>query len=208
MFTEGFKMFLVCLLYMLQYNKIRNFEITLLDASSELCEQTKENAMIILGVDPGIATVGYGIIEVVGNNYRALDYGTIVTGPHELFPDRLQAVYNELSVIIETYNPSDMAIEELFFNKNVKTAIMVGHARGVEILAGVNHKLDIFEYTPLQIKQAVVGYGRAEKHQVQEMVKLLLNLKEIPKPDDAADALAVALCHGSSIKFKESFRMR
>jgi len=101
-----------------------------------------------------------------------------------------------------------MAIEELFFNKNVKTAIRVGHARGVEILAAVDHNIGVYEYTPLQIKQAVVGYGRAEKHQVQEMVKLLLNLKAIPKPDDAADALAVAICHGSSLKFKDSFIMK
>lgn len=164
--------------------------------------------MIIIGVDPGIATVGYGIIECTGNSFKALDYGTIVTSPEELFPNRLQMVYRELSGIIEFYKPEDMAIEELFFNKNVKTAIKVGHARGVEILAGVDHGIGVYEYTPLQIKQAVVGYGRAEKHQVQEMVKLLLSLKEIPKPDDAADALAVALCHGSSLKFKESFKMR
>jgi len=101
-----------------------------------------------------------------------------------------------------------MAIEELFFNKNVRTAIKVGQARGVEILAGVNSGLNIYEYTPLQIKQGVVGYGTAEKHQVQEMVKLLLNLKEIPKPDDTSDALAVAICHAHSIKFKENFRMK
>jgi crossover junction endodeoxyribonuclease RuvC len=164
--------------------------------------------MIIIGIDPGIAIVGYGILECNGNNYKALDYGTIETGPEEIFPARLQAVYNQLTEIIKFYKPEDMAIEELFFSKNVKTAIKVGHARGVEILAAVNHDVGVYEYTPLQIKQAVVGYGRAEKRQVQEMVKLLLNLKEIPKPDDAADALAVALCHGSSIKFKESFKMR
>lgn len=164
--------------------------------------------MIIIGIDPGIAIVGYGILECNGNNYKALDYGTIETGPDEFFPARLQAVYNELSEIIKFYRPEDMAIEELFFSKNVKTAIKVGHARGVEILAAVNQDVGVYEYTPLQIKQAVVGYGRAEKRQVQEMVRLLLNLKEIPKPDDTADALAVALCHGSSIKFKESFKMR
>lgn len=164
--------------------------------------------MIIIGIDPGIATVGYGIIECIGNNFKELDHGTIETSSHELFPIRLQAVYRELSDIIKFYKPEDMAIEELFFNKNVKTAIKVGHARGVEILAAVDHEIGVYEYTPLQIKQAVVGYGRAEKHQVQEMVKLLLNLKAIPKPDDAADALAVAICHGSSLKFKDSFIMK
>lgn len=164
--------------------------------------------MIILGIDPGIAIVGYGIIEVRGNNYKAIDYGCITTDSKLLFPDRLKIVYDELINIINKYKPDDYAVEELFFNKNVKTAIKVGQARGVEILAAVNQGLPVFEYTPLQIKQAVVGYGRAEKHQVQEMVKLLLNLQEIPKPDDAADALAIALCHGSCLKFKESFRMK
>lgn len=164
--------------------------------------------MIILGVDPGIAIVGYGVVELTGNKYRVLDYGAITTPSDDLFPDRLKAVYDQLSEIILEYRPDDLAIEELFFSKNVKTAIKVGHARGVEILAAVNHELEVYEYTPLQIKQAVVGYGRAEKRQVQEMVKILLNLKEIPKPDDVADALAVAICHGSSIKFKESFKMR
>lgn len=164
--------------------------------------------MIILGIDPGIAIVGYGIIEVRGNNYKAIDYGCITTDSKLLFPDRLKLVYDELTNIINKFKPDDYAVEELFFNKNVKTAIKVGQARGVEILAAVNLGLPVFEYTPLQIKQAVVGYGRAEKHQVQEMVKLLLNLQEIPKPDDAADALAIALCHGSCLKFKESFRMK
>lgn len=164
--------------------------------------------MIILGIDPGIATVGYGLIECLANKFIFLDYGTIQTNPTTEFPKRLEIIYNQMQEIIKYYKPSDLAIEELFFNKNVKTALMVGHARGVEVLAGQIMGLDIYEYTPLQIKQAVVGYGRAEKHQVQEMVKLLLNLKEIPKPDDAADALAVAICHGSSLKFKDSFKMR
>lgn len=164
--------------------------------------------MIILGIDPGIAIVGYGIIECKGNNYKAIDYGCITTDSKLLFPDRLKIVYDELNLIIDKYKPTDLAIEELFFNKNAKTAIKVGQARGVEVLAAVNKNLGIYEYTPLQIKQAVVGYGRAEKHQIQEMVKFLLSLKEIPKPDDVADALAVAICHGSSLKFKEEFRMK
>lgn len=164
--------------------------------------------MIILGIDPGIAIVGYGIIKCEGNSYKPLEYGCIRTDSKAYFPDRLKIVYEELMDIIDTYKPQDMAIEELFFNKNVRTAIKVGQARGVEILAGVNSGLNIYEYTPLQIKQGVVGYGTAEKQQVQEMVKLLLNLKEIPKPDDTSDALAVAICHAHSIKFKENFRMK
>lgn len=164
--------------------------------------------MIILGIDPGIAIVGYGIIECKGNHFKIIDYGCITTDSNILFPERLKIVYNGVIDIIDKYKPEELAVEELFFNKNVKTAIKVGHARGVEILAAVNKDLPIYEYTPLQIKQSVVGYGRAEKHQVQEMVKILLNLKEIPKPDDAADALAVAICHGSSLNFKENFRMK
>ncbi len=164
--------------------------------------------MIILGIDPGIAIVGYSIIECNGNNFKAMDYGCITTDSNLFFPDRIKIIYNKLTEIIEKYKPEDLAVEELFFNKNVKTAIKVGQARGVEILAAVNKGLNIYEYTPLQIKQAVVGYGRADKSQVQEMVRILLNLKETPKPDDVADALAVAICHGSSIRFKESFRMK
>jgi len=164
--------------------------------------------MIILGIDPGIAIVGYSIIECSGNKFKALDYGCIRTDSSLLFPERVKIIYDRLMEIIEKYRPEDLAVEELFFNKNVKTAIQVGQARGVEILAAVNKGLGIYEYTPLQIKQAVVGYGRAEKEQVQEMVKVLLNLKEKPKPDDVADALAVAICHGSSLKFKEVFRMK
>ncbi len=164
--------------------------------------------MIILGIDPGIAIVGYGLIECKANKFKVLDYGVITTKSNELFPDRIKIIYDCLLDIIDMYKPEDLAVEELFFNKNVKTAIKVGQARGVEILAGVNRGLKVYEYTPLQIKQGIAGYGRAEKHQVQEMVKILLNLKDIPKPDDAADALAVAICHASSIKFKENFRMK
>ncbi len=164
--------------------------------------------MIILGIDPGVAMVGYSIVECKGNNVKAIDYGCIITKAEEHFPDRIKTIYDRLLEIIDEYQPDDLAIEELFFNKNVKTAIMVGQARGVEILAAVNRGLDIYEYTPLQIKQAVTGYGRADKKQVQQMVKMILNLKETPKPDDVADALAIAICHGAGIKFKEQFRMK
>lgn len=164
--------------------------------------------MKIIGIDPGIAIVGYSIIKCTGNNYKALEYGVIRTDSKLTTPERLKIIYDELMEIIEEYRPDEMAIEELFFNKNVKTAITVAQARGVEILAGINSGLKVYEYTPLQIKQGVTGYGRADKIQVQEMVKILLNLKSIPKPDDASDALAVALCHGSSLNFKESFLMK
>ncbi|SHH25040.1 Holliday junction endonuclease RuvC [Anaerosphaera aminiphila DSM 21120] len=164
--------------------------------------------MIILGIDPGLAIVGYGFIELIGNKYRVLDYGAILTDSKMEFPMRLEKIYRDLNRLIEKYKPDDVAFEELFFNKNVKTAITVSHARGVEVLCAKINNKELFEYTPLQIKQAVVGYGRAEKRQVQEMVKIILNLKEIPKPDDVADALAVAITHGSSIKFKEQFRMK
>lgn len=168
----------------------------------------KGKNMIILGIDPGLATVGYAVIEYKGNRYKTIDYGTIRTDSKTIFPERLKIIYDELSNIIDRYNPVDLAVEELFFNKNVKTAIQVGQARGVEILAAIHKGLEVYEYTPLQVKQAVVGYGRAEKSQVQEMVKILLNLKEIPKPDDAADALAVAICHSSCLNHKEMFKMK
>lgn len=164
--------------------------------------------MIILGIDPGFAIVGYSVLECKGSQFKALEYGAITTDSKILFPERVEIIYKELIDIIDEYKPDELAIEEIFFNKNVTTAIKVAQARGVQILAAVNSGLDVYEYTPLQIKQATVGYGRAEKHQVQEMVKMLLNLKEIPKPDDVSDALAVAICHASSIKFKENFRMK
>ncbi|EFI42238.1 MULTISPECIES: crossover junction endodeoxyribonuclease RuvC [Peptoniphilus] len=164
--------------------------------------------MIILGIDPGFAIVGYGIIEVVGNKYKVLDYGAITTDSKMSFPLRLEKIYLKLEDLVKKYKPDDIAFEELFFNKNAKTAMAVSHARGVMILCGkLNHK-ELFEYTPLQIKQAIAGYGRAEKKQIQEMVKFILKLKETPKPDDVADALAVAITHASSLKFKDMFRMK
>ncbi len=166
------------------------------------------NKLIILGIDPGIAIVGYGIVEYVGNKFKTIDYGAILTKPDTPFPERLKIVYDRLTDIIEQYKPDAVAIEELFFNKNVKTAIDVGQARGVQLLAVVNQGIPLFEYTPLQVKQGVVGYGRAEKRQVQEMVKMILNLKKIPKPDDVADALAVAVCHAHSGNFNQLFKIK
>ena len=151
-----------------------------------------------MGIDPGLATLGYSIVEKKGNKFKVVDYGTIRTSADMISVNRLKKIYQELEKLIEEYNPDQMAVEELFFNKNVKTAIKVGQARGVILLAGAQSNLDVGEYTPLQVKQGVVGYGRASKKQVQQMVKALLNLQEIPRPDDAADALAVAICHGHS----------
>lgn len=163
--------------------------------------------MRILGIDPGIAIVGYGIVDIKGNSISMVEYGCITTSSKSRLPDRLFFIMNEMTDIINEFKPEEMAIEELFFNKNTKTAITVAEARGVEILAAKQSGLEIYEYTPLQIKQAIVGYGRAEKQQVQEMVKILLNLSERPKPDDAADALAVAICHSLSHKFKDLYKI-
>ena len=154
--------------------------------------------MIILGIDPGYAIVGVGVIEYSGNKFRTIDYYAITTEAHTPFDQRLKTIYDEVNAVIEKYNPDYMAIEELFFNDNAKTAIAVGQARGVIVLSAVNHNVEVFEYTPLQVKQAVVGYGRADKSQVQHMTKALLSLPQIPKPDDVADALAIAVCHAHS----------
>ena len=154
--------------------------------------------MRILGIDPGYAIMGYGIIDMKGNHFDVVDYGSITTDADLEMPVRLQHLYSQLSSIIAQYEPEEAAIEELFFTHNQTTAIKVGEARGVTILACVNGGISVAEYTPLQIKQALVGYGRADKKQVQAMVKSILNLKEVPKPDDTADAVACAICHGHS----------
>ncbi len=151
--------------------------------------------MLILGIDPGTAITGYGLVECIGNRHKMVDYGCVYTKNDRTDDLRLQQTYEGIRNIIQTYQPQAVAVEELFFNKNVRTALAVGQARGVILLATVHEGLSAAEYTPLQVKQAVVGYGRAEKKQVQFMVKTLLNLPEIPRPDDAADALAIALCH-------------
>lgn len=162
--------------------------------------------MRILGIDPGYAILGYGIIDVKGNHFSVCTYGAIETDAKMAMPDRLKHLYFRLMEVIKDYQPDQASIEELFFNTNVKTAILVGQARGVAIVACANSGLEIYEYTPLQIKQGLVGYGRAEKKQVQAMVKTLLNLKEVPKPDDTADALAAALCHGHSLEYHKKMK--
>jgi crossover junction endodeoxyribonuclease RuvC len=154
--------------------------------------------MIILGIDPGYAIVGYGIIEKIGHNIKVLDYGVITTPKEDTMPVRLTTIYNSLCTLIDKYKPDCMAIEELFFQNNQKTAINVAQARGVTVLAGMEKIGKLYEYTPLQIKQALTGQGRAEKQQVQYMVKAILGLNAVPKPDDAADALAAALTHAQT----------
>lgn len=154
--------------------------------------------MRILGIDPGYAILGYGIIDMKGNHFSVCGYGAVTTDASMKMPDRLKHLYTQIMEIIQEYEPDVVSIEELFFNTNSKTAILVGQARGVVILACANSGLEIREYTPLQIKQGLVGYGRAEKKQIQFMVKTILNLHEVPKPDDTADALAAAICHGHS----------
>ena len=154
--------------------------------------------MIILGIDPGIAIVGWGVLEYCGTKFKVIDFGSIQTPSTMSTEDRLCAIYDALGAIIEKYKPEQMAIEELFWNTNQKTGIRVSEARGVILLCGRMAGLQIHEYTPLQVKQAVVGYGRAEKKQVISMVTMLLGLPKPPKPDDTADALAIAICHGHS----------
>lgn len=159
--------------------------------------------MIILGIDPGFAITGYGIVEYIGNKYSVIDYGAITTPAGKPLSERLLTLYNSLEEIIEKYKPDAISVEELFINKNIKTALSVGHGRGVVILAAAKSGRKVFEYTPLQVKQSVVGYGRADKNQVQQMVKIILNLPKIPKPDDVSDALAIAICHGNSYKMND-----
>ncbi|MDU2066355.1 MAG: crossover junction endodeoxyribonuclease RuvC [Sporomusaceae bacterium] len=150
--------------------------------------------MITLGIDPGTAICGYGIIEMVGNRYKAIAYGAIQTSPKLEQAERLKIIYHDLQEIIQTYQPECMGVEMLFFNKNVTTAITVGQARGVVLLSAAQQNLSICEYTPLQVKQSVVGYGKATKEQVIYMTQKLLNLPKKPHPDDVADALAIAIC--------------
>ena len=155
--------------------------------------------MRVLGIDPGLATMGWGVIETDGYRVRLVQYGALITYPQDTFPTRLACIYSGVKGLLETFRPDEIAFEELFFAKNTKTALLVGAARGVAILAAQRCSKPLYEYTPMQIKLAVTGNGHADKTQVQEMIRLLLRLKKIPKPDDAADALAVALCHANTM---------
>ncbi|MDK2906176.1 Holliday junction resolvase [Petrotoga mexicana DSM 14811] len=159
--------------------------------------------MVILGIDPGYGRIGYGVLEKKGNRFNLIDYGVIYTSKEDELPKRLLNIDEQLRNLIETYKPDESAVEKLYFFKNVATAIQVGEARGVILLCLEKENIPIYEYTPFQIKQAVTGYGRAEKGQIQRTLKLLLKLEKTPTPDDAADALATAFCHGN---FRRSFK--
>ena len=164
--------------------------------------------MIILGIDPGLATMGYGVIEVSGDKRKVIQYGTLSTKAHSPTPQRLRTIFKGVTELIEMYRPEDVAFEELFFSKNVTTGMAVSAARGAAIVAAAEKTENLYEYTPMQVKQAVTGYGGADKHQVQQMVRLLLNMEEIARPDDAADALAVALTHANSMTMKRLFKIK
>ncbi len=163
--------------------------------------------MKILGIDPGIALVGYGVIQFEGSKLTPLEYGCIETLAHCPLPDRLGIIYDELNALIDHYQPDQMAFEELFYFRNQKTVIPVAQARGVEVLCGRRHGLPLYEFTPPQIKLAITGYGRANKLQIQRSVQKLLQLDLLPKPDDAADGLAVAITLAFSQRFREQYRM-
>ena len=157
--------------------------------------------MIVLGIDPGFARLGYGVIDCTDGRYKVLEYGTISTPAHTELADRLKKINYDLNEVISKYKIDVASIEDLFFNTNTKTAIHVAEARGVILYTLATANIQIFEYTPLQVKQALVGYGRADKHQIMEMVKKTLKLKSMPKLDDTADALAIAICHTYSIRY-------
>ncbi len=163
--------------------------------------------MVILGIDPGLATLGYGVIETRNDKHRLIQFGVLTTTPQQTLPERLSGLYTGLRQLMETYQPDEIAFEELFFTKNITTGIAVASARGVALLAARQHTDALYEYTPMQIKQAVTGYGKAEKHQVQMMVKMLLGMEDIARPDDAADAVACALTHALNLRAKEMFRI-
>ena len=159
--------------------------------------------MLVLGIDPGTAITGYGLVREDEEGLTLVDYGVITTAAGRPLPERLQAIYQGLADVARKHQPQQAAVEELFFSRNVRTALSVGHARGVTLLALVDAGLAIHEYKPLEIKQAITGYGGAGKQQMQEMVRLLLNLDAVPEPDDAADAVAVAVCHIHSARMTE-----
>ncbi|MDE6867972.1 MAG: crossover junction endodeoxyribonuclease RuvC [Clostridia bacterium] len=165
--------------------------------------------MIILGLDPGLATMGYGVVEKLKNDSTvALDYGVVLTPKDEGLPVRLAMLEEGINKILSKYKPEEIAVEELFFSKNITTGIPVAHARGVMLLTCIKYCGRLYEYTPNQIKQSLTGYGKADKIQMQHVVTSLLNLQKIPRPDDAADALAVALCHAHTSRFGKLFGIR
>lgn len=159
--------------------------------------------MRVLGIDPGFAITGYSIIDYIGNKFKLIDSGAVLTKSGVSFPQRLTKIYDDLNLIIDEYKPEAIAVEELFFNQNTKTAINVAQARGIILIVGCKRGIPTFEYTPLQVKQAVTGYGRADKMQVQKMVQSILKVEKIPKLDDITDSMAIGICHAHSQKFAE-----
>ena len=165
--------------------------------------------MIILGLDPGLATMGYGLVEKLKNDdTKVIDYGVVLTPKDESLPVRLAMLEEGINKILDKYKPDEIAVEELFFSKNITTGIPVAHARGVMLLTCIKYCGKLYEYTPNQIKQSLTGYGRADKMQMQRVVTSLLHLTKIPRPDDAADALAVALCHAHTSRFGKLFNIK
>ena len=164
--------------------------------------------MVVLGIDPGLATLGWGVVEAGGGRQRLIAYGCILTTPEQALPERLLCIRQQMEALLTRFQPEQIAFEELFFAKNVTTALTVGAARGVAIAACAAYTDCLYEYTPMQVKQAMVGYGKAEKRQIQEMVRLLLRMEAIAKPDDAADALAIALTHAATGAMSSQFRMK
>lgn len=164
--------------------------------------------MVILGIDPGLATLGYGVIEVQNDKRRMIQFGTVTTPAGVAMPYRLRAIAQGVRQLMDVYQPDEVAFEELFFSKNITTGMAVSMARGVALATVVERTDNLYEYTPMQIKQAVTGYGGADKRQVQLMVKMLLGMKDIARPDDAADALAVALTHANSMHAKHLFKIQ
>ena len=164
--------------------------------------------MRILGIDPGLATLGWGVIEAEGSRIRLVQYGTLDTYPRDTFPTRLGSLYAGVKGLIDTFKPDEIAFEELFFSKNITTGIQVAGARGVALAACQSYTDRLFEYTPMQIKQAMTGYGNAEKKQMQQMVRMRLGIAEIPRPDDAADAVACAVTHAQAGRMREQFRIK
>ena len=163
--------------------------------------------MRILGIDPGLGTMGWGVIDTDGVKHRLVQYGAILTQPGQPLPQRLRAIFKGVNQLMETFRPEDVAFEELFFSKNITTGMAVSAARGVALVAVAEKTDNLFEYTPMQIKQAITGYGKADKHQIQMMVRLMLGMEDTPRPDDAADALAVAITHAHSMRAGQLFRI-
>mgnify|MGYP003311028715 FL=1 len=159
--------------------------------------------MRILGIDPGYAIVGFGVLDYDGYRFTPVEYGAVLTEAGTPFPERLRSIHEDIEFIFEKFRPECMAVERLYFTTNQKTGIDVAQSRGVTVLSAAKRNIPVSEYTPLQVKSAVVGYGKAEKQQVMEMTKNLLGLADIPRPDDAADALAIAICHGHTIRWTD-----